>query len=106
MDSFSATGVFDTQGGNMNGSGFARRHFWMALALAAAGASALVAHADNGKGNSSAASLDDHDSRVQRGREIVPAGVVLNLQGKHRGMVWLGSYIVNTSGCADCHTYP
>jgi hypothetical protein len=81
----------------MNSSGFARRHLWVALALATAGASALVAHA---------ATLDDNDSRVQRGREIVPAGVVLNLQGKHRGMVWLGSYIVNTSGCADCHTHP
>jgi hypothetical protein len=91
----------------------------MGLVLAAASTAALVAHADpgksNGKGNGngngngnggSAVTLDDHDSRVQRGREIVPAGVVLNLQGKQRGMVWLGSYIVNTSGCADCHTYP
>jgi hypothetical protein len=100
----------------MNGSGNARRHLWMALVLAAAGTAALVAHADPGKGNGNgngntsgngnAVTLDDHDSRVQRGREIVPAGVILNLKGKQRGMVWLGSYIVNTSGCADCHTYP
>jgi hypothetical protein len=96
----------------MNGSGFARRHLWMALTLAAASTAALVAQADSGKGNadasanSGAASLDDHDGRVQRGREIVPPGVILNLKGKQRGMVWLGSYIVNTHGCADCHTYP
>jgi hypothetical protein len=88
----------------------------MALVLAAAGTTALLAHAgpgngkgngnSNGNGNSAAVTLDDHDSRVQRGREIVPAGVVLNLKDKSRGMVWLGSYIVNTSGCADCHTHP
>jgi hypothetical protein len=26
--------------------------------------------------------------------------------GKSRSMVWLGSYIVNTSGCNECHTHP
>lgn len=88
----------------MNGSGIARRHLWMAIVLAAASASPLPAGA--GPGNGSSPSLDDNDGRVQRGREIVPPGVVLNLKGKHPGMVWLGSYIVNTTGCVDCHTHP
>jgi len=36
----------------------------------------------------------------------LPPGVILNLKGKSRSMVWLGSYIVNTSGCIECHTHP
>src|SRR5438309_1169528 len=42
-----------------------------------------------------------NDSRVQRGLEIAP--VPLNLEGKNRGLVGLGSYLVNTHGCNDCH---
>ncbi|HEV7447822.1 MAG TPA: hypothetical protein VGO18_34970 [Steroidobacteraceae bacterium] len=50
---------------------------------------------------------DDHDeSQVRRGFQIVPSGVYLNLHGKNRELVGLGSYIVNTSGCNDCHTHP
>ena len=30
----------------------------------------------------------------------------LNLAGKNRALVGLGSYIVNTGGCNDCHTNP
>ena len=45
-------------------------------------------------------------SRVERGFEILPAGVHLNLAGKNRNLVGLGSYIVNSSGCVDCHTHP
>jgi len=42
---------------------------------------------------------------VQRGLEVAP--VQLNLQGKNKKLVGLGSYIVNTqAGCNDCHTYP
>lgn len=44
--------------------------------------------------------------QIKRGFEIVPAGVFLNLTGKNRGLVGLGSYIVNTSACVDCHTHP
>jgi hypothetical protein len=52
---------------------------------------------------------DDEDrgkeSRVKIGRAIAP--VPLDLQGKKRGQVWLGSYIVNAQGgCNDCHTFP
>ncbi len=45
------------------------------------------------------------DSRVQKGFEISP--VQLNLNGKRRNLVGLGSYIVNAQGgCNDCHTCP
>ncbi len=49
---------------------------------------------------------DESESQVKRGFQIVPAGVVLNLAGKNRALVGLGSYIVNTTGCNDCHTHP
>ena len=44
------------------------------------------------------------ESIIQRGFEIAP--VTLDLKGKNRALVGLGSYIVNTSGCNDCHTNP
>ena len=47
---------------------------------------------------------DDDQSKIIRGFEISP--VPLNLSGKNRGLVGLGSYIVNSSGCNDCHTRP
>ncbi|HZN54997.1 MAG TPA: hypothetical protein VFB67_06705 [Candidatus Polarisedimenticolaceae bacterium] len=54
------------------------------------------------------ASADDDDrgqSRVQRGFRLAP--VHLNLRGKNRDLVGLGSYIVNAQGgCNDCHTCP
>ena len=52
-----------------------------------------------------AANADElSDSVIQRGFEIAP--VPLNLKGKNRALVGLGSYIVNTGGCNDCHTNP
>jgi len=45
------------------------------------------------------------DSRVQKGFEIAP--VDLDLQGKNRNLVGLGSYLVNAvASCNDCHTCP
>jgi hypothetical protein len=49
---------------------------------------------------------DPNQAQVRRGYQIVPPGVKLNLMGKNRAMVGLGSYIVNTSGCIDCHSHP
>jgi hypothetical protein len=47
--------------------------------------------------------LDSTDPRVQRGFEIAP--VPLNLAGKDRALVGLGSYLVNASAdCNGCHT--
>jgi hypothetical protein len=44
-------------------------------------------------------------SRIKRGFDIAP--VPLDLRGKNRALVGLGSYIVNAQGaCNDCHTHP
>ena len=44
-------------------------------------------------------------SRIWIGFAIAP--VALNLRGKNRALVGLGSYIVNGQGaCNDCHTHP
>ena len=45
------------------------------------------------------------ENQVKRGFEIVPAGVALNFTGKNRALVGLGSYVVNSSGCIDCHSH-
>lgn len=47
---------------------------------------------------------DADESRIQEGFRIAP--VPLNLTGKNRELVGLGSYIVNTGECADCHSNP
>ena len=50
---------------------------------------------------------DDHggeESKIQQGFAMAP--VHLDLRGKNRALVGLGSYIVNTGGCNDCHTVP
>jgi hypothetical protein len=53
---------------------------------------------------------DDNESQIQHGfeliKEIFPKDFALNLRGKNRALVGLGSYLVNTTGCNDCHTYP
>ena len=71
----------------------------MTVALAMGAALAADVRADN----------DEHDalfsSRIRQGFEIAP--VPLNLRGKNRLLVGLGSYIVNAQGgCNDCHTAP
>lgn len=44
----------------------------------------------------------DDDSRIKRGLEIAP--VHLNMKGKNRELVGLGSYLVNAVGdCNGCH---
>jgi hypothetical protein len=48
---------------------------------------------------------DGDDSRIKQGLAIAP--VHLDLRGKNRSLVGLGSYIVNAqSGCQDCHSCP
>jgi hypothetical protein len=44
----------------------------------------------------------DDDPRIRRGFEIAP--VPLNLRGKDPALVGLGSYLVTSGGCNDCHT--
>jgi len=55
-----------------------------------------VADDPNGKG--------EDESKIQQGFALAP--VPLDLRGKNRALVGLGSYIVNTGGCNDCHTVP
>jgi hypothetical protein len=46
---------------------------------------------------------ENNESRIQRGLEIAP--VPLNLTGKNRALVGLGSYIVNAvADCNGCHS--
>ena len=50
-----------------------------------------------------AADSVDDDAKVTRGLEVAP--VPLNLRGKNRELVGLGSYLVNAvAGCNDCHS--
>src|SRR6266487_2051953 len=54
-----------------------------------------------------AATSDDRDdeSRIREGFQIAP--VHLNLNGKNRALVGLGSYLVNGPGdCNGCHSGP
>src|SRR5262249_38800850 len=45
------------------------------------------------------------ESKIQQGFAIAP--VHLNLQGKNRALVGLGSYLINAvGGCNDCHSCP
>ena len=49
-----------------------------------------------------AQSRDDQESRIEQGFNIAP--VPLNLEGKNRALVGLGSYLVNAvAACNDCH---
>lgn len=46
---------------------------------------------------------DDQDSRITLGLELAP--VPLNMEGKDRALVGLGSYLVNAvASCNDCHS--
>lgn len=45
--------------------------------------------------------------QILRGYQIAAnQGIPLNLKGKDWSLVGLGSYLVNTTGCNDCHTHP
>jgi hypothetical protein len=46
----------------------------------------------------------DEKLKIQIGQQINP--VVLKIGNKDPDTVYLGSYIVNTGGCNDCHTNP
>ena len=48
------------------------------------------------------------ESRVKTGFDFVKQqGITLDLAGRNRGAVGLGSYLVNAvAGCNDCHTAP
>src|SRR5258708_30095536 len=53
----------------------------------------------------SGAAPGDDESKIQKGFEIAP--VPLNLTGKNRALVGMGSYLVNAAGdCNGCHSGP
>jgi hypothetical protein len=63
----------------------------------------------------SAARADEHSradeySQILRGykiiSEIFPKNTKLDFRGKDLALVGLGSYLVNSTGCNDCHTHP
>jgi hypothetical protein len=59
----------------------------------------VQAQNDDNQGNQS----NDEESKIKQGFAIAP--VPLNLDGKNRALVGLGSYIVNAQGgCNGCHT--
>jgi hypothetical protein len=73
------------------------------LATAATGAAVLalmLTQSPLGKADDGG---DDNEARIQRGFAIAP--VHLNLSGKDRSLVGLGSYLVNGVGdCNGCHS--
>jgi hypothetical protein len=80
------------------------RRFVTAAAAAAALAALMLAGMLCGSPRPTAADDDNdtNDSRIQRGLDIAP--VPLNLDGKNRALVGLGSYIVNAHvPCNECH---
>ena len=79
---------------------------WLVAGLFLASGVTALASDKSDKSDRSDRDDDDRGATIKRGKELVPAGVKLNLAGKNHEMVWLGSYIVNTSGCIDCHSHP
>jgi hypothetical protein len=71
------------------------------LAIAAAAITIASRRSEAANDNNSA---QDEKLKIQIGATIVP--VQLKLTGKDPDVVFLGSYIVNTAGCNDCHTNP
>ncbi len=78
-----------------------QKSFRLGTVAAVVAASVMLSHstgarADEGEGS---------ESRIRQGLAIAP--VPLNLRGKNKALVGLGSYIVNAQGvCSDCHTAP
>jgi hypothetical protein len=84
-----------------------RPHLYIAI-----GAASLVTALGLTVGAGRATADHDNDfleqSRIKRGFAIArEQHIELNLHGKNRALVGLGSYIVNAQGgCNDCHTNP
>jgi hypothetical protein len=69
------------------------------LVLAAVAVAGLLFNSPRGRADD----RDDRDdARIEQGFDIAP--VHLTFEGKDRALVGLGSYIVNTEGCNDCHS--
>src|SRR3954470_24432513 len=75
------------------------------LATLAIAASTLILMEPRGHAANDQNTTQDEKLKIQIGHQIVPA-INLNLSGKDPDTVYLGTYIVNSSGCNDCHTNP
>jgi hypothetical protein len=81
------------------------RKYLKTLGTAAAIAAVLAVTLTNSPKGKAVGKGDDTESRIQIGLAIAP--VPLNLEGRNRALVGLGSYIVNAQiPCTDCHTRP
>ncbi|WP_157263446.1 cytochrome C [Azohydromonas aeria] len=78
-----------------------------ALAGALLAGTAPAHGADGAPGSPPSVARPEPNDRISRGFAIVPEGVTLNLKGRDRTLVGLGSYLVNAvGGCNDCHARP
>ena len=83
----------------------AHRSSRWAIGTVAAGFGILVAVLALSVNSRAASGDDESESRIKRGFEIAP--VPLNLKGKNRELVGMGSYLVNAIGdCNGCHAGP
>lgn len=73
----------------------------LSIFVGVAGMAVLRADSDRDTSN-------DSDARIEIGMAYVRTqGIKLNLKGRDRSQVGLGSYLVNAvGGCNDCHTAP
>jgi hypothetical protein len=79
-----------------------RKHWTCGTAAAIAVLAVTLASSPKG---TAATGADDSESKIQRGFAIAP--VELNLVGKNRARVGMGSYLVNGAGdCNGCHAGP
>ncbi|WP_306597717.1 hypothetical protein [Geothrix sp. 21YS21S-2] len=81
-------------------SGLNRTSVRVGLAMALAAGLGVYTSASDHEGG------EREESLVRRGFAMVPKGVTLDMRGRNHALVGLGSYIVNTGGCIDCHTHP
>jgi hypothetical protein len=75
-------------------------HHTLRPALRRHARSDCAVHGSGGRGRNDS----DAKLRVKRGFAIAP--VMLDFAVRNRELVGLGSYIVNSTGCNDCHTHP
>src|SRR5262245_19352846 len=78
-----------------------------AISLAAAGGFLMFFVVLAGVSGLAAPDKKDDDDRIKKGLQIAEQQLNLDLKGKKRDQVGLGSYLVNAvGGCNDCHSCP
>lgn len=75
------------------------------LFLCVASLVAAFALSSNARTRAQGGGSNVNEAQIQTGLDISP--VTIDLRGRNRALVGLGSYIVNAvAGCSDCHTWP